>query len=157
MGRPPHEESLSPVEESLSPLQSDRPRRAGNDRGAAAVEMAIVLPLLLLILFGIIDFGLMLNRQLLLTEAAREGARAAALDGSDATVRDRVEAVLGSAPSTIQVSPCPAGPSADADASVSLSYAYQTKTPLGSVMLLFGSSPGDSFTLTATGVMSCVG
>jgi Flp pilus assembly protein TadG len=119
--------------------------------------MAIVLPLLLLILFGIIDFGLLLNRQLLLTEAAREGARVAALDGSESRVRDRVEAVLGTAPSTIQVNPCPAGASADADASVSLSYAYQTKTPLGSVMLLFGSSGTDSFTLTATGVMSCVG
>jgi Flp pilus assembly protein TadG len=119
--------------------------------------MAIVLPLLLLILFGIIDFGLMLNRQLLLTEAAREGARVAALDGSESDVRDRVEAVLGVAPSTFEVSTCPAGASASADASVSLSYAYETKTPLGSVMLLFGSSAGDSFTLTATGVMSCVG
>lgn len=119
--------------------------------------MAIVLPLLLLILFGIIDFGLLLNRQLLLTEAAREGARVAALDGSESDVLDRVEAVLGAPPSSLQVSACPAGASVDADASVSLTFAYETKTPLGSVMLLFGQSSGDSFTLTATGVMSCVG
>jgi Flp pilus assembly protein TadG len=119
--------------------------------------MAIVLPLLLLILFGIIDFGLLLNRQLLVTEAAREGARVAALDGSESAVRDRVDSVLGTDPSTLSVSPCPAGATADAAASVSLSYAYETKTPLGSVMLLFGSSSGDTFTLTATGVMSCVG
>jgi Flp pilus assembly protein TadG len=118
--------------------------------------MAIVLPLLLLILFGVIDFGLMLNRQLLLTEAAREGARMEALDpGGD--VAGKVARVLGATPTSIDVTACPATPQPDADATVSLSYSYETKTPLGSMMLIFGSSPGDSFTLTATGVMACVG
>jgi Flp pilus assembly protein TadG len=117
--------------------------------------MAVVLPLLLLILFGIIDFGLVLNRQLLLTEAAREGARVAALDGSGAAVEDRVDAILGTTPSAIAVTPCPAD--ASGDASVTLSFAYESKTPLGSLMLLFGQNSGGSFQLSATGVMACVG
>src|SRR5438477_589960 len=53
-------------------------RRVGRtpDRGAAAVEMALVLPLLLFVIFGLIEFGRMLNTQLTLTEAARAGALA---------------------------------------------------------------------------------
>jgi Flp pilus assembly protein TadG len=121
--------------------------------------MAIVLPLLLLILFGIIDFGLMLNRQLLLTEAAREGARLVALDHPDADVESTVEKVLGTAPTSSTITACPTDPSAvaGADATVELTYQYETKTPLGSMMLIFGSGVGDTFQLTATGVMACVG
>ena len=53
-----------------------RPARGGAlDRGAAAVEFALLLPLLLLLVFGIIDFGRALNAQVTLTQAAREGAR----------------------------------------------------------------------------------
>src|SRR5690606_35699930 len=44
--------------------------------GVAAVEFALVVPLLLVILFGIIDFGFMLYDKAMLTNAAREGARA---------------------------------------------------------------------------------
>jgi Flp pilus assembly protein TadG len=50
-----------------------------NDRGVAAVEFAILLPLLVLIIGGIIDFGLMLNGQISLTHAAREGVRVHAI------------------------------------------------------------------------------
>lgn len=54
-----------------------------NERGAAAVEMAIVLPLLLLILVGIMEFGRAYNVQVSLTQAAREGARYAAVHYND--------------------------------------------------------------------------
>ncbi|WP_306843249.1 TadE/TadG family type IV pilus assembly protein [Paenarthrobacter nicotinovorans] len=50
-----------------------------NERGAAAVELALILPLLLLILFGIMEFGRAYNVQVSLTQAAREGARYAAV------------------------------------------------------------------------------
>lgn len=56
------------------------------ERGAVAVEMAIVLPLLLLILIGIIEFGRVLNVQVSLTEAAREGARNAAIHYKDSSL-----------------------------------------------------------------------
>jgi Flp pilus assembly protein TadG len=44
--------------------------------GSATVEMAIILPLLLLLVFGIAEFGIALYRQEVLTNASREGARA---------------------------------------------------------------------------------
>jgi Flp pilus assembly protein TadG len=121
--------------------------------------MAIVLPLLLLILFGIIDFGLMLNRQLLLTEAAREGARAVALDRPAGDVEATMARVLGTAPTSTTITACPADPvaAAGADATVEVTFRYDTKTPLGSMMLYFGQDTGDTFQLTATGVMACVG
>ncbi|MDP9798547.1 Flp pilus assembly protein TadG [Catenuloplanes nepalensis] len=43
------------------------------------METALVLPLLLMVVFAMIDFGRMLNAQIKVTEAAREGARALAL------------------------------------------------------------------------------
>jgi Flp pilus assembly protein TadG len=46
------------------------------DRGAALVEFAVVLPLLLLLLVGIVEFGLLFYNKQVLTNASREGARA---------------------------------------------------------------------------------
>jgi len=48
-----------------------------NQRGGAAVEFAIIVPLLALILFGTIDFALLFYNKQVLTNASREGARAA--------------------------------------------------------------------------------
>lgn len=45
-------------------------------KGVAAVELALILPILLLIIFGIIEFGLLMYNKQVLTNASREGARA---------------------------------------------------------------------------------
>ena len=50
----------------------------GHEDGANAVEFALVLPILLILVFGIITGGVLYNQQLALTQAAREGARFAA-------------------------------------------------------------------------------
>jgi Flp pilus assembly protein TadG len=52
------------------------------ERGAAAVEMALVLPVLLLLIGGIVDFGRAYFTQIMLTNAAREGARAGIVQGN---------------------------------------------------------------------------
>jgi len=49
-----------------------------SNRGVAAVEMALILPLLLVMLFGIIEFGAVLYNKAVITNASREGARFAA-------------------------------------------------------------------------------
>ena len=46
-----------------------------NQSGAAAVEFALILPVMLLFIFGIIEFGLFLYDKQVLTNACREGAR----------------------------------------------------------------------------------
>lgn len=52
-------------------------RALRSERGAAAVEMALMLPVLILLIGGIVDFGRAYYTQIMLTNAAREGARAA--------------------------------------------------------------------------------
>ncbi|GEP36935.1 hypothetical protein NPS01_05980 [Nocardioides psychrotolerans] len=56
--------------------------------GASAVEFALVVPLLLLLLFGIISYGVMLSFRQTLSQAAAEGARAAAVTFLEADKQD---------------------------------------------------------------------
>jgi Flp pilus assembly protein TadG len=102
------------------------------DRGAAAVEFALVMPLLLLILFAIIDFGRMLNTQITLTEVA-------------AATNDMAGV------STVTVA-CPNG---NGFAEVKLQVAFEFITPFAALAEMFGSSPSGAIDLSAKGVMAC--
>jgi Flp pilus assembly protein TadG len=63
-----------------------------NERGAALLETAITLPIILLVCVGIFDFGRAYETWQVLTNAAREGARLAVIQGStDADIRTRVK------------------------------------------------------------------
>ncbi|MCE5218461.1 pilus assembly protein [bacterium] len=64
--------------------------------GAVTVEMAIVAPLLVLLVFSILEVGLIIKDALTINQAAREGVRAAAVGASIETIETRVR---GSAPS----------------------------------------------------------
>ena len=76
-----------------------RPRSKMASSGNATVEFALVLPLLLLVLFGITEFGRALMTTNILYTASREGARFAAVSAvSDSvSVRSRVIQVLAAA------------------------------------------------------------
>jgi Flp pilus assembly protein TadG len=65
-------------------------RRVRSQAGAELVEFALILPMLLVIFGGIVDFGLILQRQQVVTNAAREGARLAVVNYPDGDVRERV-------------------------------------------------------------------
>src|ERR1700747_2671037 len=93
------------------------------DRGAAAVEFALVFPLLLLIVFGIIDFGRALNAQITLTQAAREGAGPDAVgDDSGTVVTATKQAATGLSPVNVSVTACPPGVNPSQNATVSVTY-----------------------------------
>jgi len=55
----------------------------GNEKGGAAVEFAVVLPVLLMVVFGIIEFGLLLYNKAMITNASREAARAGIVYATD--------------------------------------------------------------------------
>ena len=57
-------------------------KRVRSERGAELIEFALVFPLLLLLVLGMVDFGFLFQRYEVLTNAAREGARMAVLPGS---------------------------------------------------------------------------
>lgn len=72
---------------------------AHGQKGAAVVEFAVVLPLLLLILFGIIEFSFLLYDKAMLTNASREGARVGIVHipnraDNVTTLEDRIEATV---------------------------------------------------------------
>ena len=113
--------------------------------------MALVLPLLLILVFGIIDFGRMLNAQITVSAAAREGARVASFGGDP---RARAEAVAGDDVS-VAVDACPS-PVVTDDARVTVTYPFSFVTPIGALAGLFGASgPSGDVTLTGRGVMPC--
>jgi Flp pilus assembly protein TadG len=71
-----------------------------SERGANLVEFALVLPLLLLILAGVVDFGYAFHDYIIITNAAREGARVASrlpCRTGDATQRAALDAAIRSA------------------------------------------------------------
>lgn len=75
--------------ETKGKVSSRRPQRTKR-RGAAIVEMAVITPLLILLLFGMIEFGWVFMVQSSLTNAAREACRVGVLEGaSEADIRSR--------------------------------------------------------------------
>jgi len=69
-----------------------------SEQGAELIEFALVLPMLLLVVLGIVEFGLLFQRFEVLNNAAREGARMAVLPGyTTADVSSRVVAYTNAA------------------------------------------------------------
>jgi Flp pilus assembly protein TadG len=78
-------------------------RRLRADEAAQLVEFALVLPMLLLVMLGIAEFGFIFQRYEVVTNAAREGARMAVLPGytgTDVDARVRVYMTQGRVPTT---------------------------------------------------------
>lgn len=109
---------------------------AGRDRrGQSLVEFVLVVPVLLLLLLGTIEFGRLWGAKNLVITAAREGARLASLDADDATVTARVQALLDTEHldlTSLQVTD-PAGPAGMRTVTV---------TVTSDVSTLFGILPG---------------
>lgn len=67
------------------------PRLIKSERGQAIVETALVMPLLILMLMGMVEMGRLSNAYLAVTHAARHGARYGAVGGSNAEIIDKVK------------------------------------------------------------------
>jgi Flp pilus assembly protein TadG len=124
-----------------------------NRKGQSLVETALVLPVLILILAAIIDFGIMFNNYLLIGNAAREGARSAAIGSTDAQITAKVNQVaslLDSTKLTIVISPNgTTGRTSGNPVTVTVKYTYSMITPvIGDII------PGP-FQLKAASTMRC--
>ncbi|MCH6469348.1 TadE/TadG family type IV pilus assembly protein [Sinomonas terrae] len=117
------------------------------ERGAAAVEFALVLPALLLLVLGVLDFGRIFSAQQTLTYAARAGARVMVLQNSQTaavTAAQNAASPLAQLPSSsFSVSPttCTAG----AQVTFTVNYTYK------------GTGFFGTFPLQGKGVMLCGG
>lgn len=91
---------------SVRIVGSNRSLRNTHRRGAAIIEMAVCFPIFMLILLGIVEFGRAFMVSQMLTNAAREAARTAVLEGTtnadvESLVDDVVTATVGVAPAQI--------------------------------------------------------
>jgi Flp pilus assembly protein TadG len=77
-----------------------RKKRPWRDRGAAAVEFALVMPVLIILIFGSIEFGLAVQARTMIGNSAREGVRVASLGGSTAQVQAAALNALGAVAGT---------------------------------------------------------
>ena len=106
------------------------------NRGQTLVEMAIVLPILVALIFGMTDFARVLNGYLAITEASREGARVAALSGNDAAVELAANnAAPNLDPTRLTVTTLPATRSRGDAVTVTVTYSIDIITPLVNTML----------------------
>lgn len=72
---------------------TERGNRTRNPKGQALVEFALILPVLMLLLLGIVEFGRAWNAKQVLTDAAREGARLAVV-GDPTVTQSRVDSLV---------------------------------------------------------------
>jgi Flp pilus assembly protein TadG len=97
-----------------------------NQHGQAIVEFALVIPLLLLVIFAIIEFSHIFETMNVLTSAAREGARVASLSNpvSTSTVTTAAQTVLTSGSVTQTPTVTVTGPNANAEVTVTVRITY---------------------------------
>jgi Flp pilus assembly protein TadG len=127
-------------------------RRPNGDRGAAAVEFALIMPVLLTLVVGIAEFGRAYNIQSTISGAAREGVRVMAVKNNPTAARAAAKAAaspLSLTDSQISVSPtaCVSTATSTVSATVTITYAMPFITHL------FGTT----VTLTGKGTMQCSG
>lgn len=129
-------------------MKRSKSRGQERSRGAVAVEFALVAPILLALVAGIVEFSHAYNLQISVTQAAREAARTMAIKNNQG---DAKLAAAAGAPglntAAFAYTFTPAACSSGATATVNISYTANTLTGL------FGST----VTLTGVGAMRCGG
>ena len=142
----------------------DSRRRFRSERGAALIEAALTLPLLLLVCVGIIEFGRLYQTWQVMTNAAREGARIAVLPsqvngGVDARVREYLQMGGLNTDNTVGVTVTPVNVSIGAGGTASASrvtvtypFSFMALQPVAR-LIVAGSMAGAPITLTSTATM----
>jgi hypothetical protein len=132
--------------------------RPDRERGQSIVELAFVLPVFLVIVLATIDFGLALKSWITITNAAREGARYAAVTcvnaADDSEVISETEDASADLADDVEVTVanCP-GDTADSVV-VTVEYTYELITPLaGMLSFLGGDGLADSIDLSSSSDM----
>lgn len=111
------------------------------ERGAVAVEFALLVPILVMLLLGIMEFGRAYNAQVTLTNAARESARSMAINNSQPTARTaarnaatQLSPALADGNITFSATDCTVG----AQMTVTVSYNLSTLTGIAGPIAMRG-------------------
>lgn len=134
------------MKRSSSPTPGSRAQ--GRDRGSAAVEFALVAPILLSLVVGIVEFSYTYNLQISVTQAAREAARTMAIKNNQGAAKAAaVAGAPGLSPAGFTYVFSPAACAAGSTATVNITYTTATLTSF------FGST----VKIQGTGAMRCNG
>ena len=125
----------------------------GPDSGAAMVEFAIILPILLLLILGMVAFSRAFNAQITLTQASREGVRVLAITQGNQAAKEAAaiaatEGVAGTTLDTTQLTISTTACNSGDPTSLTASYPFTLDIPLWGIATI---------DLSATGVMRCGG
>ena len=141
-----------------------RRRTFRSERGAAMIEAAMTLPLLLFICIGIIEFGRLYQTWQVMTNAAREGARIAVLPtpvtgGPEARVRQYLQSGSLKSDSSVGVAVTPvtvdigsAGTASGSKVTVTYPFTFIVLQPIAQ-LVVSGSTVGAPITLTSSATM----
>jgi len=104
-----------------------------NEKGQSLVEFAIILPFLLLLLMGILEFGIMLNSYLTIHNAAREGARLGIVAGSNIEIKQLITNIspnLETENLIVNITPSDGSRKSGETITVEVIYNYQVTIPI---------------------------
>lgn len=127
------------------------------EAGQSLVEFTMILPIFLVLMFGLVDFGRAFYTWMLVTNAAREGARVAAVQGNSSSIDARIyDSFCSSFPSDCSLEPGKLTISKanvqgvrGSAVSIDLAYDFEFVTPLGGILQMLGGSNLASPTISA--------
>ncbi len=137
-------------------LKLIRARRKHGEKGQALVEFALLVPIFLILMFAIVDFGMGFYSWITVTNGAREGARLGAVLASADEITDRVydSVVLPDEDTKMTVTVTNAQGAPGESVVVQVDYDYDFMTPLaGLVQFMTGDTIGPTLTLSSTADM----
>ncbi|MEX0683107.1 MAG: TadE family protein [Dehalococcoidia bacterium] len=118
-----------------------RKNRTEGEKGQNLVEFAMVVPIFLILVFAIVDFGMGFHAWITVTNAAREGARIGAVGADETTIEDRVRDTTSSIVDdnvTVTINNAQGEPGESV--SVDVEYEYEMITPLSNLLSVIGGS-----------------
>lgn len=121
-----------------------------NKKGQSAVEFALLLPILLLLILGVFELSRVLNAGLVINHASREAARYAALGGSDLEVLTVVTDQsnnLDTSNMTVTITPAQTSRDSGENVTIKIDYKIEFITPF------IGSILGDDFVISGDTTM----
>jgi len=136
--------------------------------GQSLVEFSLVLPIFLVLIFGLVDFGRAFYTWLIVTEAAREGARAAAVQSDASTVNAKIYASFCSqtgtpppasscsiddSPSVFQITPTNIQGPRGQEVTIDIAYTFTFVTPISGLLQMIGGSSLATPTISAHSAM----
>ena len=125
------------------------------ERGQALTEFALIVPIFLLLVFAIVDFGMGFNAWITVTNSTREGARLGAVGGTSGAITTQVKNAASSLDqSKLSVAVTGAQGASGSDVGVTTTYQYDLISPLSGIFsLVSGGTIGPSLNVSSTSHM----